>query len=212
MTPLKPLENLKVRGVPATKYPINETCAHPECTELSDDAHHCFPRSQIGNSSYFVEIIQGPEHEAETKWVIAHVAGLCRTHHDGIERHDAWIKLEDDVFVWYDRDTETDLIHDVGNGLWTLVGPLNPQPGSREGKPKRKQRLKGEARRKRRTISLRVPNDTENGGEIWDETFDRVKERLVLLGLYENLEDIPVFEGTIAAWNDWLNANDWLTA
>ncbi len=203
MTALKPIENRLVRGVSSTKYPINTKCAHPECGEDTAYAHHCFPRSQIGNASYFVEIIEGPEHEAQTKTIIPHAVGLCRAHHDDVELHHAWIKLEDGVFAWHQRDLDKWQIDDPGE--WSLLGPLNPQPGSREGKPKRK-KLLGEARRQRRTISLKVPDDTEDGGAIWDETMAEVKERLVEMGLYSPGDTIPYFEALIAALRDWLNS------
>jgi len=198
MTALKPIENRKVRGVPSTKYPLNDKCAHPECSEPTADPHHAFPRSQIGNSSWFVEIIEGPESKPVTKVTIPHVTGLCREHHDQAEDHRAWIKLEDGVFNWYDRRKLPKMT------VWDLVGPLNPQPGSREGKAKRK-RFKGEARRKRRTVSIRVPDDTENGGEVWDLTMELVKERLVIMELYEADAKIPDFEAIIAGLTDWLN-------
>lgn len=66
-------------------------------------------------------------------------------------------------------------------------------------------RLKDDARRKRRTISVKVPNDEENGGEVWDETLEQVKERLVSLGLYSEDDQIPVYEAIIAGLRDWLN-------
>lgn len=74
-----------------------------------------------------------------------------------------------------------------------------------ESKPRRK-RLAGEERRKRRTISVKVPNDQENGGEVYDETLEEVKAKLVRLGLYEEDAQIPAYEATIAAWRDWLNS------
>jgi hypothetical protein len=47
--------------------------------------------------------------------------------------------------------------------------------------------------------------DTENGGEVWDETLHDVKRALVGLGLYESAERIPAYEAVIAALRDWLN-------
>lgn len=70
--------------------------------------------------------------------------------------------------------------------------------------PKRR-KLQGEARRKRRTISLRVPDDTEDGGAIWDETLEETKAKLVRAGLYEEGDTIPNYEAVIAGLRDWLN-------
>lgn len=179
ITALKPLENRRVRGVASERYPLNEKCAHPECSEKAADPHHIFPRSQIGNDSWFVEIEDGEPDEVGSgdEWAllggdgtIPHVSGLCRAHHDAVEMHQAWIKLEDGVFVWYDRHKSED--------VWAKVGPLNPQPGSKEGKPKRR-KFQGEARRKRATISIRVPNDSaEDGAGIYDELVEQAQEKL----------------------------------
>lgn len=197
MTPLKPIENYRVKGVMSDRYPLNKISAHPESSEPATDAHHCFPRSQIGNDSWFVEI---EEDNGQITLPIPHVVGLSREEHERIERHDAWIKLEDGVWNWYDRQVPC-----LDGEVWILVGPLNPQPGSVEGKPKTRKRFKGDERRKRRTISIRVPNDTENGGEIWDKLLEEVFDRLIDAGLYDEGSRIPVYEALVAALRDWLN-------
>jgi len=197
MTPLKPLENLRVSGVMATRYQLNKKCAQPECSEDAVDAHHCFPRSQIGNDFWFVEV----EEWEETKFLhpLAHVTGLCRAHHDAVEAHAAWIKLEDGVWNWYDRGgfdaaMAGDPMYESG---WTKIGPLNPQPGSREGKPKRK-KFQGEARRQRKTVSVKVPNDEqENGAGLLDEQLELAGEILVKQGLYS--EPPPTYYRLMAA-------------
>lgn len=190
MTALKPLETRLVRGVPSERYPLNRRCSHPECMEDTADGHHCFPRSQIGNDSWFVEITHDEGHwdgGSETARlpdieVIPHVTGLCRKHHDDIEQHWSWVKLEDEVFQWYVRQSvgnpDADY-EDVGpSDEWVFLGPLNPQPGSVEGKTKRK-KYQGEERRQRKTISLRVPADSgEDGAALLDELIEQLEERI----------------------------------
>jgi hypothetical protein len=204
MTALKPLEVKRVMGVSSVRYPLNKICAHPECSETDLTAHHLFPRSTIGNGSWFVLInpkdtVRGGEAIIASD-AIPHVTGLCghgtAGHHGDLEEHRSWVKLEDGLWVWYE-ETEGD---------WRKVGPLNPQPGSVEGKTKRRRRLKDEARRKRRTISIRVPDDQEDGGALWDEMFEYICSRLVREGLYEEGHPIPVFEGVFAALADWRNS------
>lgn len=177
MTALKPSEDRAVRGVASVRYKLNKTCAHPECSEPVESAHHCYPRSLIGNGSWFVEFTDDTTSGTRiTKDAIPHVIGLCGSgttgHHGDLEGHRAWIKLEDGEdqreFVWYTRDTinhGTDR-EDPEHRTWIPTGPLNPQPGNVEGKPKTKHRKKGEERKKRRTISLRVPDNEENGAEL----------------------------------------------
>ena len=170
MTALKPIENRRVRAVASERYPLNKKCAHPECTADATDPHHAFPRSAIGGDSWFVEIViaESEANDDEVSIVIPHVTGLCREHHDQVEIHDAWIILDEEgVWQWYVPDGDD----------WGHVGELNPQPGSAETKPKRK-RFKGEARKARRTISIRVPNDAaEDGGAVWDTLVEEVKEK-----------------------------------
>lgn len=183
MTALKPIEWRHVRGVPSTSYPINTRCAHPDCTEQIDGVHHIFPRSQIGNSSYFVEFT--PE-SGETK-IIPHAIGLCGSgttgHHGDVEEHRAWIRLEDGEFVWYARDRLKDAPPEAPD-VWDRLGPLNPQPGSREGKPKRKRTVKGtQERAERKTVSLRLPEGF--GGDEWDELVEATEAHLL------RIEDSP---------------------
>ena len=72
-------------------------------------------------------------------------------------------------------------------------------------KPKRKNFEKGsEERRKRKRITVAVPADRENGGEVWDEIIGLVHEKLVRLGLYGETDKIPTYESIIAALYDWV--------
>lgn len=188
MSALKPIENARVLGVAAETYPLNRVCAHPECREATDDPHHCFPRSRQIGGSYFVEITFDTTQEAEAlaallgvkangcAVVIPHAVGLCRNHHDMVEEHFAWIKLdlETGVWSWWESNDQKD-----GTALYAELGALNPQPGSVEGKPKKK-RYKGEARKKRRVLSVRVPDDAdENGAELFDEAIEALEEKIM---------------------------------
>lgn len=215
MTPLKPLENRRVIGVASTRYPLNKVCAHPECKREATDAHHAFPRSQITNDSWFVRVEEDYAtgtgiYSNPTGDPIPHVTGLCREHHEAVEAHRAWIKLGDGVWVWYDRQPyetmpETDgrdwfsLNEDADGSWWKLLGPLNPQPGSVEGKPKR-ERYKGIAPRKRVVFSFKVPKDeAENGHEILTALIDAAKEDL-------GREDQPTYYTLVEVLHAFLTA------
>lgn len=172
MTALKPIENRLVRAVPAIRYPLNEKCSHPECSETTADPHHIFPRSLIGGHSWFVAI---SEHDPDpVEDVIPHVTGLCRKHHDDVEEHRAWIKLEEESgFVWYDRRW----IPSGDFELWKLVGPLDPQPPNTVKRPRRK-RKQGAERRSRRTWSISVPKDElEDGAGLLDDAIEALQEK-----------------------------------
>lgn len=181
MTALKPLEARKVKGVQASTYLINDVCAHPLCSDQrGDKGHHIFPRSYIGNSSYFVLV-----EDSET-FTIPHVTGLCQHHHEDVELHRAWIKLEDNEFVWYERvgleSGDKHLVENNQDHYWNSLGPLNPQPGDRlkRGKPKgqAREKFRGEKKRNRRTLSFSVPKDElEDGAGIIDDLLTQAKEK-----------------------------------
>lgn len=127
---------------------------------------------------------------------VPHCIGLCRHHHDMCEEGLAWIFLDHGEYVWNER-------HD-GTGDFEWIGELNPQPGATKSKRKRK-KLSTEERRKRVNVTVRVPADKEDGGAVWDETQERIKEKLVAMDLYSENDEIPNYEAWIAAANDWLN-------
>jgi hypothetical protein len=191
MTPLKPIENTtRVRGVPSKRYPLNTVCAHPDCTRTDVTAHHIFgrPRGQ-DSDSWFVAI---PKPEApegaygdalvdEVVNIIPHATGLCGSgttgHHGEVESHDAWIKYEDGEFVWYERG------YDLENHLepvWRRLGPLNPQPGSVEGKPKRKPRDKSAGPVK--VASFKAPDDDPEAAERIKEKSRELRDKFIRRG------------------------------
>jgi len=176
MTALKPIEYRNIKGISATKYKVNDICSVPGCNRTrGDKGHHIFPRSQIGNDSYFVLVGMG-----DTNFTIPHVTGLCSEHHTQVEIHDAWIKLEDDLFVWYEREKPAN--RETSSKNFIKVGPLDPQPGVRvkgaSGSPKKKrEKNKGEKKRNRRTLAFSVPNDAiEDGAGIIDDLLREAKK------------------------------------
>ena len=212
MTALRPSEG-PVRGVPAKRYPLNKICAHPECDKPVGGGHHIYPRSVIGNSSWFVEFGNKPRSKDYISAdAIPHVAGLCGTgttgHHGDAEQHKAWIKYEGGEFVWYEwRNAAASNPLGGVKDEWVRIGPLDPQPGAtkatnpRRGRPNKK----GEERRKRRRISVAVPDDSEDGGGLWDDTQDEIKAALIQEGLYDESDKIPAYEAWMAAARDWLD-------
>jgi hypothetical protein len=157
MTALKPLETQRVTGQVASRYMLNMFCAMPECPEPALDAHHIFPRSQIGSTLWFVQAFDAEDKEMFSS-PLAHVTGLCREHHDDVEEHRAWIKLEGEEFVWYWRNAAgppgiTD------EEMWQRIGPLDPQPAGREKayKPKKRRFKTDEEVARRRSVSIKLP-------------------------------------------------------
>lgn len=115
--------------------------------------------------------------------IIPHAVGLCGSgttgHHGDAEEHRAWIKYEGGEFVWYERETRDD---GSGDGPyesgWAKIGPLNPQPGSRSG-PAKRPRFRGEAKRVRKTLTVRVPQDaSEDGAGLLDDLVSQLEDEL----------------------------------
>lgn len=144
------------------------------------DPHHRKLRSQGGDDSWGNQI------------------KLPREIHDLIHAHPE-VAYQHGMLVREHEDPAA-IEPDLPGFLQSLGAESEP-----EQKPKR-QRLAGEERRKRKTISLKVPKDTEDGAAVWDETLERVKERLVAMDLYSEDDQIPAYEALIAALNDWLNS------
>jgi hypothetical protein len=184
MTAIKPAETRRVVAVAAETYPVNAQCAWPDSDAEAVDPHHCFPRSSIGGDSYFVSMTFDSYEEAVAVvgkgvkvtevagmgWVtdpIPHVVGLSREVHEAVEKRQKKILLVAGKWVAFEKDA---------GGEWIEVGDLSPQPGATG---KKRKRFKGEKRRKRRTISIRVPQDEqEDGAGLLDEKFDSMRELL----------------------------------
>lgn len=206
MTPLKPIENIEeVRGVAATKYKTNEVCANPTCTKPGESDHHIFGRPPGKDSSSYFVVLKKTQKVPTPAVVRLCGDGTSKCHGD-VEDHRAWIKYEDGEFVWY--KLKHHWLDDPLN-KWERVGPLNPQPGFNEGKPKRA-KFRGEKRRKRKVMSIKVPQDEqEDGGAVLDELlgdgkgdvpYGRVRAKLDELGADGKR---PTYYVLVDALNDW---------
>ena len=202
-----------MRGVESARYPLGTTTSYPDNDAEGTEAHHCFPRSQQIGDSWFVEITYDSKKEAEEQaallavkavktghpggWgvVIPHVVNLTMEEHSRVEMHDAKILLEDGVWVWYDAQKQNNDKDD--HPEWVKIGALNPQPGSREGKPKKKRRKKaeGEVLRNRGTWQVRVPKDEiEDGANLLDEDVEVLRDLLIALEAPGVNADSPTYQ------------------
>lgn len=155
---------------------------------LNVHKHHRKRRSQGGDDSYgnLIELTPATHELVHANPELAYQRGLL------VHSYDDPAQVRPDLGGFL-----SDLgIHDTEGFLASL-----------SDKPKRKNYEKdSEERRKRRRITVAVPNDTEDGGAVWDETQDRIKQALIELGLYSEGDKIPAYEAWIACANDWLNS------
>ncbi len=134
------------------------------------------------------------EFKGEVISIIPHVTGLTSAEHEAIETHRAKILLEEGVWNWYDRSCECGFkdSNECCDNEWTKIGPLNPQPGSREGKPKKKRGPKKEKARARVNWQMRVPADElENGAGLMDDYVETGRELAMLLGAPVDADTSP---------------------
>ena len=188
MSALPPIDNRNIRGVLGDRYPLNTKCAHPECDKEVGSAHHIFGRPPPEGQSWFVEIEEQFIEGNQEGWIkgqpIPHVVGLCGSgttgHHGDVEEHRAWIKYEDGEFIWYDRiKRELDPGIDRLIDEWQLIGPLDPQPAMGEKSRRRKRRLKGDAKRKKTNVTVKVPNEEqEDGAGLLYDAIEQLEEIL----------------------------------
>jgi hypothetical protein len=162
---------------------VGPKCSHPSCNSWADHSHHLVRRSQLGGDYAWV-LIDGVLH--------ANLTGLCAAHHDEITGrvggHRAAIRLEDSIFYW------CSLTERNGAVEYIPFAPLEPQPPSPEslaqrtshdpdsehcpfcGQTKRRRASAGDAatgsRRRRKSWTIKVPADGEDGAEILDTLID----------------------------------------
>lgn len=156
MTALNPIVGGEVQGIWSKTYLPNLICAHPECDKEVESIHHIFGRPPGQDSdSWFVRLVMvdedGTEHIITP---LPHGTGLCghgtTGHHGDVEEHRAWIKFQDGVYYWYEREGDE----------WNWVGALNPQPGAREAKPKPHHPKEGK-KRKQHSFSVKLPENED---------------------------------------------------
>lgn len=166
---LLPASDFGIRGVDGKPYTVSSGCSVPNCGRLSVHTHHLWPRSFLRGQPY--EWVLLPDGT-----VIGNRTGLCVLHHSWVTGeiggHRARIKFEGGVFWWVTLADDR------------VVGPLDPQPpGANERPPEKTAKPEvicptcghhkkpkpelppGPARRKK-TWTVMVPADAEDGAEV----------------------------------------------
>ena len=184
---LAPIESWHLaKGVKGPAYKVGPRCANPQCSRWADHAHHIFRRSMLAGDYAWVEV---------NGKVFGNLTGLCHRCHDDITGnvggHKAriWLDLEKGVFLYH-------AVHmDEG---FTQIGPLDRQPPTPSSADRDERVLGPEAteehcpfcggskrrarpstssvgpRRRRKTWTVSVPDDAEDGAEILDTFVDDI--------------------------------------
>lgn len=181
----------KIRPVEGPDYTVGPRCANPNCTSWVDDVHHLWRRSGGFGPIDWVEI---------DGQVVANKTGLCRSCHrdltGGIGGYKAAIRLTEGQFMWCLIGPPDSL----GRLTYLPVAPIEPQPPTPEtvappsghstesvacptcGHVKRA-RPSGRGRA-RKSWTIKVPDDAENGAEILDTLVDDLG---LILGIEPNV-------------------------
>jgi hypothetical protein len=180
---LPAVDTWDVRGVAGPEYKVGPKCSNPRCAKNAEHAHHIIRRSQLAGDYRWVEIVG----EA-----YANLAGLCPDCHDEVTGivggHTAAIRLVQNRWWWcliamrphdqveYFPIAELDP-HPPTQDQATERFPEHPVSGSETcptcGQARRRARpsSRGAARR-RKSWTIKVPDDSEDGSMILDTLVD----------------------------------------
>jgi len=182
---LIPSEAWNVAGVEGDKYTVGPYCDAPGCKRPVDHKHHLWRRSFLGGDFWWVRV---PTSRGTT--VIRNVIGLCYHHHEDVTGgpggHRAWIK-------WIPEREEFDWLESVDYGHWQKIGRLilpvaveetapaeEPERCPTCGRVKRHDHEHHEPgpKRTRKTWTVKVPDEAEDGAAILDEMVEILAESI----------------------------------
>jgi hypothetical protein len=183
---LLPHEGWNVAGVEGDRYTVGPFCDAPGCKRPVDHKHHLWRRSYIGGDRWWVRV---PGKDGRTL-TIRNVVGLCWRHHEevtgSVGGHKAWIRwLEDEeALYWLELDPDD---HWQAIGTLSLPAPSRDVAPSSPGREAERCPSCGRLRttphdhepqpkRPRKTWTVRVPADQEDGAAILDELLDGCAE------------------------------------
>ena len=186
---LVPYAGPQVRGVDGPSYRVGPICCNPGCRKEAVHPHHIFRRTdqRLGGAYAWIEI-KGAAYQ--------NLTGICwRCHNDitgGIGGHKAAIKIlgDDYDWTWWWCAVSHEVVDGVEMETSKPLAPIEPQPLTPEefansrvppqeseacptcGHVKRARPAIGQPGRARKSWTIKVPADAENGAEILDTLVD----------------------------------------
>jgi hypothetical protein len=177
-----------VNGVEGDKYMVGPACDAPGCKRPVDHKHHLWRRSFLGGDFWWVQVPGAKD--SDPTIVIRNVVGLCWHHHEDVTGskggHKAWIKWvpETQSLLWMEDD---------GYDHWLQTGTLHLPTPSEEARPRMDReaercptcgKLKTkehkdhepQPKRARKSWTIKVPADHEDGAAILDELVEGCAE------------------------------------
>lgn len=179
-----PHESWQVTSLPDEKpYKVGPHCANPYCTRYADHVHHLWRRSfSVGDVSWVRLDFMDPP------LVVGNLTGLCHACHDQVTRDivDISWSISARAFFWNDADYTAALNPQPPRRGVTVDSPAADPPGDHGGtevcptckRPKRKRvELPPGEKRRRKSWTVKVPDDNEDGAEVLDTLVDEIAER-----------------------------------
>lgn len=186
---LLPSDSQLVEAVEGDRYMVGPYCDAPGCKRPVDHKHHLWRRSFLGGDYWWVRV---PIADDKTT-TIRNVIGLCWQHHEDVTGgpggHRAWIRWVEDpdqALHWLENDGYD---HWISIGTLSLPAPPEAAPAptrSRETercptcghriRPGDEHEHEPGPKRPRKTWTVHVPADSEDGAEILDELVEACAE------------------------------------
>jgi hypothetical protein len=176
---LLPLDDWNVQGVEGDSYTVGPYCDYPGCGRPVDHKHHVWRRSYLSGAFWWVRV---PTANATT--VIRNVVGLCWRHHEDVTGagggHAGWIRWDPQAesLSWWEPNPD-----DKWQKIGTLSLPAPPAEAASSSEGREAERCPTCGRRKpapdhehepgpkreRKSWTIKVPADAEDGAAVLDE-------------------------------------------
>lgn len=187
-----------MRGEMFPKYQVKPMCAHPDCSRFVDHVHHIVRRSFIIGDVAWVRYANGD--------IVGNLVGLCAAHHEDLTINKAFIRYDerDQHYWWFNALAENTgqlyphpprhfHAHEHDPIEVPLIGPgtLMICPGCKRPVPrKREPGEKLDAKRRRKSWTVQVPDDADEDGAV---VLDTMVEALASLFGKEDSPNLRYF-------------------
>lgn len=160
------------------KYKVGPRCCHPDCNFLADHAHHLWRRS-FGTRGAWVELVF-----LDPPVIVGNLVPLCWRHHEDVTVNKARIEYLDttDLFVWRVGDAVAEPLKPqpprwADQLLQTHVHDENEDVCSKCGRRRKtKDEMPPGEKRARKSWTIKVPDDAEDGADILDTLCDELAD------------------------------------
>ncbi len=180
---LLPHDNQDVKGLSGPQFPkykVGPVCCIDGCSHFADHSHHLWRRSFLGGDFSWVELW---DHT-----IVGNLVPLCWKHHELVTQGKLWMRWENDEIVCAPPELKYGLaiypqpprhgVSVVENRSDSPLGPASRPvcPGCHRPLPHPKDETdKREKSRRRKTWTVTVPDDGEDGALVLDTLLEECR-------------------------------------